>query len=133
MSEETTTISVTINGREVGIPPGTTLLKAAREAGFSIPSLCDYELLAPIGACRMCLVEVEGMQRLQTACTLLPANGMEVTTESEVLTKARRDVLELLFRALHRGKTTHPVELRGSPPGDQHGAVHRVRAVRQDV
>jgi NADH-quinone oxidoreductase chain G len=97
MSEETTTISVTINGREVGIPPGTTLLKAAREAGFSIPSLCDYELLAPIGACRMCLVEVEGMQRLQTACTLLPANGMEVTTESEVLTKARRDVLELLL------------------------------------
>jgi NADH-quinone oxidoreductase chain G len=97
MSEETKTITVTINGKEVEMPPGSTLLRAARQAGFSIPSLCDYELLAPIGACRMCLVEVEGMQRLQTACTLRPADGMEVTTESEVLTKARRDVLELLL------------------------------------
>ncbi len=90
-------ITVTINGRELEIPPGTTLLRAARAAGISIPSLCDYELLAPIGACRMCLVEVEGMKRLQTACTLLPADGMAVTTESEVLSKARRDVLELLL------------------------------------
>ena len=97
MSEESKTITVTINGRQVEMPPGTTLLRAARRAGFSIPSLCDYELLAPIGACRMCLVEVEGMQRLQTACTLRPADGMEVTTESDVLTKARRDVLELLL------------------------------------
>jgi NADH dehydrogenase/NADH:ubiquinone oxidoreductase subunit G len=97
MSEETTIITVTINGRELEIPLGTTVLRAARAAGISIPSLCDYELLAPIGACRMCLVEVEGMQRLQTACTLLPANGMEVTTESSALEKARRDVLELLL------------------------------------
>jgi NADH-quinone oxidoreductase chain G len=97
MSGDTTIITVTINGRELEIPQGTTLLRAARAAGISIPSLCDYELLAPIGACRMCLVEVEGMQRLQTACTLLPVHGMEVTTESEVLKKARRDVLELLL------------------------------------
>jgi len=83
MSGDTTVINVTINGREMEIPPETTLLRAARAAGISIPSLCDYELLAPIGACRMCLVEVEGMQRLQTACTLLPADGMAVTTESE--------------------------------------------------
>jgi NADH-quinone oxidoreductase chain G len=97
MSEETKHITVTINGKEIDVPPETTVLRAARTAGFSIPSLCDYELLAPIGACRMCLVEVEGMQRLQTSCTLLPVDGMEVTTESEVLTKARRDVLELLL------------------------------------
>jgi predicted molibdopterin-dependent oxidoreductase YjgC len=97
MSGDTTMITVTINGRELEIPSGTTVLRAARAAGISIPSLCDYELLAPIGACRMCLVEVEGMQRLQTACTLLPANGMEVTTESSALEKARRDVLELLL------------------------------------
>jgi NADH-quinone oxidoreductase chain G len=97
MSGETKMITVAINGREIEIPPGTPLLRAARAAGISIPSLCDYQLLAPIGACRMCLVEVEGMQRLQTACTLLPVNGMEVTTESSVLTKARRDVLELLL------------------------------------
>jgi NADH-quinone oxidoreductase chain G len=97
MEGKATVITVRMNGREIEIPPGTTVLRAARAAGFSIPSLCDYELLAPIGACRMCLVEVEGMQRLQTACTLLPVNGMEITTESPVLTKARRDVLELLL------------------------------------
>ena len=97
MSEDTTLVTVTINGRKLEIPPGTTVLRAARTAGISVPSLCDYELLAPIGACRMCLVEVEGMKRLQTACTLLPADGMAVTTESEVLSKARRDVLELLL------------------------------------
>ena len=49
-------ITVTMNGRELEIPPGTPLLRAARAAGISIPSLCDYDLLAPIGACRMCLV-----------------------------------------------------------------------------
>jgi NADH-quinone oxidoreductase chain G len=97
MGGKATVITVTMNGREIEIPPGTPLLRAARAAGISIPSLCDYELLAPIGACRMCLVEVEGMQRLQTACTLLPVDGMEITTESSVLTKARRDVLELLL------------------------------------
>jgi NADH-quinone oxidoreductase chain G len=97
MDGEANVITVRMNGRKLEIPPGTPLLRAARAAGISIPSLCDYELLAPIGACRMCLVEVEGMQRLQTACTLLPVNGMEVTTESSVLTKARRDVLELLL------------------------------------
>jgi NADH-quinone oxidoreductase chain G len=97
MSGDATIITVTINGREIEVQPGTTLLRAARAAGISIPSLCDYELIEPFGACRMCLVEVEGMRRLQTACTLLPADGMAVTTESEVLSKARRDVLELVL------------------------------------
>jgi NADH-quinone oxidoreductase chain G len=97
MSDGVTTITMTIDGRELEVPEGTRVLRAARAAGISIPSLCDYELVEPFGACRMCLVEVEGMPRLQTACTLLPANGMTVITESEVLTKARRDVLELLL------------------------------------
>jgi len=97
MAGDATMITVTINGNEIEVVKGTTVLRAARAAGISIPSLCDYDLLDPFGACRMCLVEVEGMQRLQTACTLLPADGMALTTESEVLAKARRDVLELLL------------------------------------
>jgi NADH-quinone oxidoreductase chain G len=97
MNPDATPIRLTINGNQIEVARGTTVLRAARASGVSIPSLCDYELLAPFGACRMCLVEVEGMPRLQTACTLLPADGMAVTTESEVLAKARRDVLELLL------------------------------------
>jgi NADH-quinone oxidoreductase chain G len=88
---------VTINGREITVPQGITVLEAARREGIAIPSFCAHELLEPYGACRMCLVEVEGMAKLQTACTLHPADGMTVITESDAIIEARRQVLEFLL------------------------------------
>jgi formate dehydrogenase major subunit len=90
-------VNLKINGQEVSAPVGSTVLEAARLAGIDIPTLCDHPALAPIGACRMCLVEVKGMPALQTACTFPIREGMEVQTESPRVNQARKFVLELLF------------------------------------
>ena len=91
-------IVLTINGREVRAPKGTMLVDAAKAAGIEIPIFCyEPRLGAPIGACRMCLVEVEGMRGLQTACSTPVAPDMVVNTESEVAKDAQDGVLELLL------------------------------------
>lgn len=90
-------INISINGRELRCEQGLTVLEVARRAGIEIPSLCHHDLLEPYGGCRLCLVEVEGMRRLQTACTLIPGKGMKVVTESDEVAKARRQTLELLL------------------------------------
>ena len=74
-----------------------TVLEAARDAGIHIPTLCHLEGVSDVGACRLCLVEVKGSNRLQPACALVVAEGMEVQTRTERLLKYRRMVLELLF------------------------------------
>jgi formate dehydrogenase major subunit len=90
-------VKLTIDGRKVSAPPGSTVLQAARIANIDIPTLCDHPALAPIGACRMCLVEIKGQRNLQPACTFPITEGMEVQTESEKVAEARRFVLDLLF------------------------------------
>jgi formate dehydrogenase major subunit len=90
-------ITLTINGDEVQAPAGSTVLEAARIAGIDVPTLCDHPSLEPIGACRLCLVEIEGQQALQPACTFPISDGMNVETESENVVKSRRFVLELLL------------------------------------
>lgn len=55
-------VNITIDGRKVSVPAGSTVLEAARQAGIDIPTLCDHPALAPIGACRMCLVEIKGQR-----------------------------------------------------------------------
>ncbi|MBC7232838.1 MAG: molybdopterin-dependent oxidoreductase [Chloroflexi bacterium] len=90
-------VNLTINGQKVSAPAGSTVLQAARLANIDIPTLCDHPALAPIGACRMCLVEVKGQRTLQPACTFPIAEGMEVQTESQPVTDARKFVLDLLF------------------------------------
>jgi formate dehydrogenase major subunit len=90
-------VNLTIDGRKVSAPPGSTVLEAARLGNIDIPTLCDHPALAPIGACRMCLVEIKGQRTLQPACTFPITEGMEVQTESEKVTEARRFVLDLLF------------------------------------
>ena len=74
-----------------------SVLEAAQDAGINIPTLCHLEGLADVGACRLCLVEVTGSNKLQPACVLKVAEGMEVKTDSERLRKYRRMILELLF------------------------------------
>jgi formate dehydrogenase major subunit len=91
------TVNITINGREIAAQAGQTILEAAREAGIDIPTLCEHPQLEPIGACRMCLVEIEKQRNLQPACTFRISEGMVVHTESEKVVETRKFVLELLF------------------------------------
>ncbi len=90
-------VNVTIDGREIKAQAGQTILEAALAAGIDIPTLCHHPALEPIGACRLCLVEVERQRNLQPACTFKVTDGMVVHTESEKVVKTRRFLLELLF------------------------------------
>jgi bidirectional [NiFe] hydrogenase diaphorase subunit len=90
-------VTLRIDDQDVGAQDDRTVLDVAREHGIDIPTLCHLEGLHPVGACRLCLVEVKGQSRLQAACVTRVAEGMEVTTRSERLDRYRRTVVELLF------------------------------------
>ena len=90
-------IKVTINGKEITLEKAVTVLGAAKSAGIKIPTLCYHEQLEKYGGCRLCLVEVEKMPRLQTACTLMVTDGMVVRTETEAIAGVRRSILEFLL------------------------------------
>lgn len=94
---ETKIIRVTINGHEFEVPEGSRLIDVCREKGFGIPSFCYYSDLALQASCRMCLVRIEKMPKLQTACTVICADGMVVTTDSEEVQKAQRAMGEFLL------------------------------------
>ena len=89
--------TLTIDGRDVAMATGTTLLAAAREVGVPIPTLCHLEGLSPVAACRLCLVEIEGSAKLQPACLTPVAEGMVVRTDTTRLRDYRRTVIEMLF------------------------------------
>ena len=91
-------MSITINGKEIEVTAGESVLKAARRAGVDIPHLCSLDWApSPSASCRLCVVEVEGAPRLQTSCTLEARDGMSVRTHTPRLLKARRAILELLI------------------------------------
>ena len=90
-------VNLKINGQEVSVPEGYTILDAAREVGINIPTLCYLKDINQIGACRMCLVEVKGAKALQAACVYPVAEGIEVFTNSEKARNARRLTLELIL------------------------------------
>ena len=90
-------VNLKINGQEVSVPEGYTILDAAREVGINIPTLCYLKDINQIGACRMCLVEVKGARALQAACVYPVAEGIEVFTNSEKARNARRTTLELIL------------------------------------
>lgn len=90
-------VRATINGAPVEAPEGATILAAARAAGFRIPTLCTMEGLSDIGACRVCVVEVEGRERLAAACNTLLEEGMAVRTDTPRVLEARRVNVELLL------------------------------------
>jgi len=92
-----TSVHVTIDDRELTALAGQTILEVAQEAGIDIPTLCHHPSIAPIGACRMCLVEVEGQRALQPACTYKVTDGAVVHTESEKVRAVRKFVLQLLL------------------------------------
>lgn len=90
-------ITFRINDQEITVPKGTTVYTAAKQLGIDIPIFCYLDRMPPFGACRMCLVEVEKMGKLQTACTLEAQDGMVVKTHSEAAAKGREGILELLL------------------------------------
>src|SRR5215216_2136847 len=90
-------VQITINGKQIEIPEGTTVLRAAEMADIYIPRLCDHKELTPYGGCRLCIVEVQGVRVPMASCTLPVNNGMVVNTETEALKKSRKFVLSLLF------------------------------------
>ncbi len=95
-SSKVTPVSLTINGRTVHAPPGTTLLQAARGAGIDIPTLCYHPNLTANAVCRLCVVEVVGARNLQPSCVVPVAKDMVVNTETDRVNTARRVILELL-------------------------------------
>ncbi len=96
-------VTLTIDGKQVRVPPGTLVINAAKTVGIEIPAFCYYPGLSLQAACRMCLVEVEKAPKLLTACTLPVAEGMVVRTETETVKQARKSMLELLL-------TNHPLD-----------------------
>ena len=89
--------ALTIDSKPVEVPDGTSVLDAARKAGVRIPTLCYLEKLQAIGACRLCLVEIEGARTLVTSCVMPVTDGMKVRTNTKRVREARRTVLELLL------------------------------------
>ena len=90
-------IKVTVNGRELETEAGKSLLETCLDNGFYIPHLCHHNELHPIGACRLCLVEIDGMEGLQTSCTVEAEDGMSARTESDAIKMARRLAIELML------------------------------------
>ena len=91
------TVTLTIDGRQVTVPATLNLIEAARHAGKAVPHYCYHPRLTVAGNCRICLVELEGQGKLQIACNTRVAEGMVVFTESEKVKKAREGVMELLL------------------------------------
>src|SRR3954468_23767134 len=90
-------LSIRIDGELINALEGQTILQAAKAAGKYIPTLCDLDGLTSVGACRVCIVEVSGIDRLLPACTTPIQDGMSVTTNSPKLTRYRRIAIELLL------------------------------------
>lgn len=93
----TTLINLTIDGKAISVPKGTTVYHACKQMGIEIPIFCYHDRMPPFGACRVCLVEVEKMAKPQTSCTLEVTEGMVVKTQSKIAEEGRKDILELLL------------------------------------
>jgi NADH-quinone oxidoreductase subunit G len=90
-------VTLTVDGKKLTAPAGTLLIEACKSVGIEVPSFCYYPNLSLQGACRMCLVKIEKMPKLQTACTTVVSEGMIVTSDSDEIKQARKSMLELLL------------------------------------
>jgi NADH-quinone oxidoreductase subunit G len=105
-------VNITVDGKKITAPAGTLLIEACKRHGIEIPAFCYYPGLSLQGACRMCLVKIEKMPKLQTACTTVIQEGMIVTTESDEVKQARKAMLELLL-------ANHPLDCPVCDAGGQ--------------
>ncbi|WP_181803510.1 NADH-quinone oxidoreductase subunit G, partial [Streptomyces shenzhenensis] len=92
-------VTLTIDGIEISVPKGTLVIRAAEQLGIEIPRFCDHPLLDPVGACRQCIVEVEGQRKPMASCTITCTDGMVVKTQltSPVAEKAQHGIMEMLL------------------------------------
>jgi NADH-quinone oxidoreductase subunit G len=91
-------VNITVDGKKITAPAGSLLIEACKSAGIEVPSFCYYPGLSLQGACRMCLVKIEKMPKLQTACTTVISEGMTVQTEIEEVRQARQAMLEFVLQ-----------------------------------
>jgi NADH-quinone oxidoreductase subunit G len=97
MADAASVVNITVDGRPVKAPAGSLLIEACKSAGIEVPSFCYYPGLSLQGACRMCVVKIEKMPKLQTACTTTVTEGMIVATDSDEVRQARKAMVELLL------------------------------------
>ncbi len=97
MADAPKLVNLTVDGKKVTAPSGSLLIEACKNVGIEVPSFCYYPNLSLQGACRMCLVRVEKMPKLQTACTTVVGEGMAVVTDSDEIKQARKGMVELLL------------------------------------
>jgi len=97
MADSPKLVNITVDGKPVAAPAGTLLIEACKTVGIEVPSFCYYPNLSLQGACRMCLVRVEKMPKLQTACTTGITEGMVVVTDSDEIRQARKSMVEMLL------------------------------------
>jgi formate dehydrogenase major subunit len=107
-SQSDKTVTLTIDGRDVTVAEGTSVMRAAFEAGIKVPKLCATDSLESFGSCRVCLVEIEGRRGYPSSCTTPVETGMSVTTQSDQLAKIRRGVMELYI-------SDHPLDCLTCP------------------
>ncbi len=105
------TVSLTVDGRAVTVAEGTTILAACRDIGIEVPTLCAFETLTPVNACRLCVVEIEGARVLAPSCSRAAEPGMVVHTKSDRVVHARRMVLEFLASSVDLSTTAGIPEL----------------------
>ncbi len=122
-----TTLKVVIDGREVNVEPGTTILDAAKELGIEIPTLCHVEGLEPTASCFLCCVQVEGMRTFSPSCAMPVADAMVVETDTEDVRASRKMALELLLSD-HAGDCVAPCAVRCPAGLDIPGFVYEIAA-----
>jgi NADH-quinone oxidoreductase subunit G len=105
MADPAQTVTLTIDGKEITVPAGTLIIRAAEQLGIEIPRFCDHPLLEPAGACRQCYVQIEGQPKLATSCTVTVAPGMMVRTQNTDDTVHGAQVANLEFLLLN-----HPLD-----------------------
>lgn len=115
-------INLTINGKAVQAPEGSTILEAARSAGIDIPTLCYDKAVEVYGACGLCVVEAEGIPKLLRSCSAKVSEGMKINTESERVVQSRKVAMELLMSA-HDGDCVAPCQLNCPAKTDCQGYV----------
>ena len=97
MADSPKLVNITVDGKPVSAPAGSLLIEACKTVGIEVPSFCYYPNLSLQGACRMCLVRVEKMPKLQTACTTAITDGMVVVTDNDEIRQARKSMVEMLL------------------------------------
>ena len=111
---ESSLISLSVDGQQVSVPAGTSIMRAAVQLDINIPKLCATDSLTAFGSCRLCLVEIDGRTGFPASCTTPAEEGLVVRTQTEPLAKLRRNVMELYI-------SDHPLDCLTCPANGGRG------------